>query len=270
MVAANNPYPYGPNAFAPNFAPTGIGGPDYAYGGMFNVGGGGEQAQFGLDALGLSQGMELSRQQTGMGLLDYITRTQQDPFSIVPALQQYAAYGGGTMAPANALAGSGGVGNPSPYGAIAQQLIQGLADFTGGTPTNPNTGRPFTPQEMAYLRIIDQRAKPKGQPAPARQAAPAQAKQPSAPSTRQPMSNIGLAPPGGGMQPPARGPATDQNPFIAQLLQNQQRLADAADTVASRYIIGGPVSASGAKPTGKPRIRKGTTSYLADRFGVAA
>ena len=128
---------------------------------LYNVGGGMDQATLNLQAQQQAADMENVRHQTGFQLLDYLTGLQQNPFSIVPALQAYGAGGGGPMASANAFAQTGGIGNPSPYGAIAQQLIQGLSEFTGGTPINPNTGRPFTPTEMAYLRVFAENQKKK-------------------------------------------------------------------------------------------------------------
>lgn len=119
---------------------------------LYTVGGGQQQAQQGFDALNLAQQMEGSRNQMGMSLLDYITKVQQDPFSIVPALQMYGQAGGGTLAPAAALAASGGQMN-SPYGDIAANLIRNLSTFAGGAPVNPKTGRSFTPDEMAYINV---------------------------------------------------------------------------------------------------------------------
>lgn len=119
---------------------------------IYSVGGGQYQQQSALDAFLAAQAAELARRGMGQGLLDFITETQRNPFSIVPALQQYTAAGGGPLASAAAFAGTGGAGSPSPYGAIAQQLIEGLAEFTGGTPYDPNTGRNFTPGALAWLR----------------------------------------------------------------------------------------------------------------------
>lgn len=121
---------------------------------IYDVGGGGEQADYNLQALDLAQRMLATQRQTGLGLLDYVTETQRDPFSIVPALQMYGGAGGGTLAPQVALAQSGGLGRPSPYGPIAQNILERLAEFTGGVPINPATGYPLTPQELAYIRLI--------------------------------------------------------------------------------------------------------------------
>jgi len=111
--------------------------PGFAPGEEFNVGGGIEQAELELQALELAQrvALERSRQQQaweiarrqglqewglteadlasremqarrslGFDMLDYVTETMRDPFSIVPALQMYGAAGGGPLSPAQALA----------------------------------------------------------------------------------------------------------------------------------------------------------------------
>lgn len=102
----------------------------------FLVGGG--QAQTGqfLDAFQAAEAAGLGRSQLGLGFLNQMIDVQRDPFSIVPALQAYGGVGGGTLAPNVAFAQTGGAGFPSPYGAIADRLIQGLSQFVGaGSPT---------------------------------------------------------------------------------------------------------------------------------------
>ena len=118
------------------------------------AGGGDIQAQQGLQGLDIARLMEQQRQQIGQSLLGYLTDIQRDPFSIVPAMQAYGAAGGGTLAPAVALAQSGGAGQPSPYGEISSRLIRGLSEFAGATPVNPHTGMAMTGEEMDYLRKI--------------------------------------------------------------------------------------------------------------------
>ena len=119
------------------------------------VGGGQEQAQQALDAARLAieardaqqrniisqrdiqARMELGRLGIGQGLLEHLTSVQRDPFSIVPALQMYGTAGGGTLAPAAALAASGGRGLPSPYGNVYEELLRRLS---GGVMTNEPIG----------------------------------------------------------------------------------------------------------------------------------
>ena len=124
------------NPSAPPDLPGGAPPPPPADEDLLNAGGGIDWARLNLDTTELAQRMELARQQTALGFLENIMETQRDPFSIVPALQLYGAAGGGTLAPHAALAEGGGAIQQSPYGDIAQQLIESLARFTGGTGTS--------------------------------------------------------------------------------------------------------------------------------------
>lgn len=138
--------------FSPDFFPTGIGGPNNAFGGQFHVGGGMDEARLKMDQAIAASTAEQGRQGQAQGFLEYLTEIQQNPFSIVPALQAYGASGGGNLGPAAALAASGGRGQPSPYGDIADNLIRSLRDYTGGTDINPMTGMPYTALEMGGER----------------------------------------------------------------------------------------------------------------------
>lgn len=203
--------------------------PDWMYGGgAYNVGGGSEQAGFNFDATQLAQQAELARKQTALGFLEYLQETQRDPFSIVTALQQYNTFGGGTLAPAAALAGSGGVGTPapSPYGEMAQRLMEGLGEFTGGTPYNPNTGKPMTPQEMAFLRMIDM-----GNP----NALNMLGQSDTGSQGSGPISGAGSGGNlGGGVRPRPTGPS-GSGPILQPIEMDQKRLADAAEAIAAKY-----------------------------------
>ena len=126
-------------------------------GGSWNVAGGSDIASMALQAYQLAQAMELGRRGIGQNLLDKLFELQQNPFSIVPALQSYGAAGGGPLAPAAALAQSGGVGMQSPYGPLIDRLLAGMSEFAGGAPINPNTGAPYLPNEMDYLRMLTMR-----------------------------------------------------------------------------------------------------------------
>ena len=121
---------------------------------IYNVGGGQIQADQALQAQDLAQRMELSRLGLAQSLMGQLADMQRDPFSIVPALQAYGAAGGGTLSPIVALANSGGQGMPSPYGSMFDNILKQLGDVAGGNPLNPNTGRPYTPDEAAYLRQL--------------------------------------------------------------------------------------------------------------------
>lgn len=104
----------------------------------------------------LAQQAEFGRAGTAGSLLETILGTQRDPFSVVPALSLFGAAGGGTRAPANALALTQGRGIAPELGGIVGDLVRELTQFTGATPINPNTGVPFTPGEMQFLRLVDQ------------------------------------------------------------------------------------------------------------------
>lgn len=136
----------------PNMAPTGQGFPDWVFGGQMNVGGGQIQAEQQLASDRLANEMQMGQMQIGQGLMGYLTDLQRDPFSIVPAMQAYSASGGGTLAPNAAMVDSGGLGQPSPYGNVVQNLIRGLSEFAGGTNINPATGQSYTPAELAAQR----------------------------------------------------------------------------------------------------------------------
>lgn len=120
------------------------------------AGGGQIQAEQGFREAELATMMEEQRLGAGRQLMEYLTRIQQDPFSIVPALQAYGAAGGGTLGPAAALAASGGAGQPSPFGELQSRLMRVLSEQAGATLINPHTGQPFLPHEMDYLRRVGQ------------------------------------------------------------------------------------------------------------------
>lgn len=104
----------------------------------------------------LAQQAEFGRAGTAGNLLNTILGIQRDPFSIVPALSLFGAAGGGTRAPANALALTRGEGIAPELGGVVGDLVRELTQFTGATPINPNSGLPFTPGEMQFLRLVDQ------------------------------------------------------------------------------------------------------------------
>ncbi len=104
----------------------------------------------------LAQQAEFGRAGATGDLLNTILGIQRDPFSVVPALSLFGAAGGGTQAPANALALTQGRGIAPELGGIVGDLVRELTQFTGATPINPNTGTPFTPGEMQFLRLVDQ------------------------------------------------------------------------------------------------------------------
>mgnify|MGYP001559772967 CR=1 FL=1 len=119
--------------------------------GTLNAGGGLDWATLNLQSIIAAQQAELARQQMGQGFLEQIMDTQRDPFSIVPALQLYGGAGGGTLAPHAALAEGGGAIQQSPYGDVAQRLIDSLARFTSGvgvaTPEQLINQQHFTSQD---------------------------------------------------------------------------------------------------------------------------
>ncbi len=97
-----------------------------------NVGGGINEALIGLSEEELAFKIEGFRQGFGADLLQQLVGMQNNPFSLVPALQAYGAAGGGTLAPAAAFDATGGAGAPSPYGNLVQELLAGLSDFALG------------------------------------------------------------------------------------------------------------------------------------------
>jgi len=123
---------------------------------VYNVGGGLDQAQMNLGSAQLAQAGELGRRQLGMDFLSKLLSIQQDPFSIVPALQAYGASGGGVLAPATAFAQTGGAGTPSPYGGLVDKLLSDLGDFavTKGSEAKPaasyKQGTPAVPRTGTY------------------------------------------------------------------------------------------------------------------------
>lgn len=122
----------------------------------YNVGGGLDQANMNLQAAQLAQAGELGRRQFGSNLLNQLFSLQQNPFSIVPALQAYGASGGGVLAPATAFAQTGGAGAPSPYGGLVDRLLSDLAGFavTRGSEAPPaasyERGTPYVPRTGTY------------------------------------------------------------------------------------------------------------------------
>lgn len=125
----------------------------------FNIAGGFDIANLERQSKMDAAAIEQERRNFGLGLLQELFRVQGDPMSIVPAMQAFGATGGGVNAPASALAQAteAGASNVSPFGSLAQNLLRDLGVFAGATPVNPNTGRSFTPAEIAYMNIIQAR-----------------------------------------------------------------------------------------------------------------
>lgn len=119
-----------------------------------DVGGGIDQAYLDLEIAKFAQAAELARQQMSMGLLEYVTKTMADPFSIVPAMQLYGSMGGTPLASHDALIGTDNVGQPSQYGDLADQLIAGLKQFTttATAPYNP-ANAPEIPANETFQEV---------------------------------------------------------------------------------------------------------------------
>ncbi|KKN82243.1 hypothetical protein LCGC14_0310560 [marine sediment metagenome] len=114
---------------------------------IFNVGGGSADADRLLDIFQATELARGGRKSVGLGLLGQLFGVQQDPFSIVPALQAFNAAGGGVQAPVGAFGATGGAGAPSPFGGLVDRLLDDLAGFAAGqveapTPTPTATGTP--------------------------------------------------------------------------------------------------------------------------------
>ena len=108
------------------------------------VGGGEAQARLNLDAFEAAQRAEVARQQVATNLLGFLGEVQQNPFSIVPALQSFSAAGGGTNALGEAFAATGGQGMTSPFGPAVDALIQSLLGFSLTPPADPATPPPLS------------------------------------------------------------------------------------------------------------------------------
>lgn len=119
-----------------------------------------------LRAEQIAQEAEQGRAGIASNLLRDVLDIQRDPFSVVPALQLAGAAGGGTQAPANALALTRGEGIAPDLGGVVGDLVRELTQFTGATPINPNSGLPFTPGELQFLRLVDQQNQPAQPPVP--------------------------------------------------------------------------------------------------------
>lgn len=121
----------------------------------FNVAGGQDQADREFQAALFGAQQQQFRLQEGGTLLDRLMAAQQMPFNfgnVINATGQLG--GGGPTGQLGALEATGNRGFPAPFSPIIQQLIETQAGALGGAPTNPNTGMPFTPNELAYIRII--------------------------------------------------------------------------------------------------------------------
>jgi len=141
-----------------------------------NAGGGLDQARLELDALDLAFRTLFGQAGIGQGLLGQLTGLQQNSFSVVPALQAYAAAGGGPNAAGQALQESGFTGQPSPYGSVVDQLIKYLSDFSTGQlglvggplpPEIVEIGGMLpgeTPGEAARRKLAEDQARRAGQP----------------------------------------------------------------------------------------------------------
>ncbi|KKN72528.1 hypothetical protein LCGC14_0410320 [marine sediment metagenome] len=112
----------------------------------FNIAGGFDIAGLNLEAQRLALESELARQEFGRSLLQQVMDVQRDPFSIVPALQGFSAAGGGTLAPAQDFAQTGGRPADPIFGQLVQQLLQGAGQFAPG-----GQGAPTAPSELQKL-----------------------------------------------------------------------------------------------------------------------
>ena len=134
----------------------------------FNVAGGFDIAQLNQQAQFAALEAELGRREFGRSLLQDVIGFQQNPFSLTAATRAAGAGGaGGGISPfLSALQQSGGVGQPAPpiFGDVASNLLRDLSVFAGGAGINPRTGRPYTPQEIAFLNIVAQQQQQAPQP----------------------------------------------------------------------------------------------------------
>lgn len=102
---------------------------------FLNIGGGFAEAERLSDLFTRTEEARAARKTAGLDLLTQLLDIQQNPFSIVPALQAFGAAGGGTLAPAVDLARTGGVGRPSPYGSLIDSLLSDLSRFATSAPS---------------------------------------------------------------------------------------------------------------------------------------
>lgn len=116
---------------------------------IMNVAGGIDQARLDAESEAVAREQELGRQNLMQGFLSQIVGMQQNPFNVVSALQ--AQRSGGV---AGAVAAGGGR-RTTPFGDVAQQLIQNLASFSGAY-QDPTTGISQNPLELERQRMIDQ------------------------------------------------------------------------------------------------------------------
>jgi len=109
----------------------------------------------GTQTYGMLQAGEQARMGLGQSLMNELVRQQQDPFNIVTALQAYGATPSATPMAAD-IAATGGLGRPSPYGNLVEQLTQSLASFAqrgmpaaedvwGYAPATPEWLGPYMP-----------------------------------------------------------------------------------------------------------------------------
>ena len=122
-----------------------------------NVGGGFNDSLIGLAEEDLATQQQSFQQSFGLNLFQQLIGLQDNPFSLVPALQAFGAAGGGPLAPAVAFDATGGAGNPSPYGNLVQELLAGLSAFALGTgvPGGGEGGVPGTPPDLQDMSVRD-------------------------------------------------------------------------------------------------------------------
>lgn len=143
-------------------------------GSTLNIGGGSADADRQLALMNLLMPMQLGRQQFGGDLVSQMLGIRANPLNLVTSLNLAGQAGGGTGAIGAALAGTGGAGFPTGEAqfpgldqAIAN-LLQQQTTFAGGAPINPNTGLPYTPNEMAFLERLVAQEQGFGAPTPVR------------------------------------------------------------------------------------------------------
>ncbi len=122
---------------------------------LFNVGGGQQDVENQQWAQMFAAAQKQFGLQQGATTLDQLINLRRDPSSpggILGAAGQLG--GGGTLGQLGALGATGGQGFPTFLSPIIQRIIEEQSVAAGGAPINPNTGRPFDEQELAYIRMI--------------------------------------------------------------------------------------------------------------------
>ena len=122
---------------------------------LFNVAGGQQDVENQQWAQLFAAAQRQFGLQQGSTTLDQLINLRRDPSSpggILGAAGQLG--GGGTLGQLGALDATGGQGFPTFLSPIIQRIIEEQSVAAGGAPINPNTGRPFDEQELAYIRSI--------------------------------------------------------------------------------------------------------------------